>query len=231
MAIETNTAEEAAAEAYEESVRNSASLRVTEDLAMRAMFRRHGFTTVEGDMEKLDNNKIKQEIFKLLPDHRVTTTADRINEPMHRYEVAGSLLSQYPVPPSEEWDALDAMDRQAWTLAERHIWKLVDDKYNAILQRWTRDELEEGLVLVKAADVMYLTSEPRFIKSEIWTPITDKAEIAMIAAAEQIALFAKQCPALKSSAVPALKKASKQAADKAMAAYTLRAGQENGEEE
>ena len=92
------------------------------------------------------------------------------------------------------------MDRQALTLAERHIWKLVDDKYNSVLQRWTREELEEGLVLVKAGDEMFVTSEPRFVKSEIWTPITDKAEIAMIAAAEQIALFAKQCPALKSSA-------------------------------
>ena len=39
MATETKTAEEAAAEAYEESVRNSASLSVTELLAMRAMFR------------------------------------------------------------------------------------------------------------------------------------------------------------------------------------------------
>jgi hypothetical protein len=31
--------------------------------------------------------------------------------------------------------------------------------------------------------------------------------------------------------VPTLKKASKQAADKAMSAYTLRAGHENGEDE
>ena len=102
------------------------------------------FTIVEGDLEKLDNNRIKREIFKLAPDHRVTTTADRINEPIHRYEEAGGLLSEYPVPPSEEWDALDAMDRQALTLAERHIWKLVDDKYNSVLQRWTREELEGG---------------------------------------------------------------------------------------
>jgi hypothetical protein len=230
--------EEEAIAAYEDAVRGSADVNVSEALAMRRLFRAHGFTYVDDSegspVEKLDNDAIKGSIFVIAPDHRVSTRDDRSSEPIHRHVLAGEILKGHPVPPphgdSDAWDALGALERATWKKAEGHIWKLIDDKFGGTLQRWMRERLDEELVLVKAGDYLFVTDEPKYVEAEIWRRYTDKAEIQMIAAAEQMALFGRQLPALKRRAVPALNKATKQATDKAMAAYTLRA-QENGEEE
>lgn len=236
--MESTSLEEEAAALYENEVRSSADVNVSEALAVRRLFRKYGFTYVDDSessaVEKLDNDALKEAIFEIAPDHRVSTRDDRSSEPIHRHTLAGEILTGHPIPPphgdSDAWDALGALDRAAWKKAEGHIWKLIDDKFGGTLQRWTRERLDEELVLVKAGDYLFVTDEPKFVEAEIWRRYTDKAEIQMIAAAEQMALFGKQLPALKPRAVPALNKAGKQTADKAMAAYTLRA-QENDEEE
>lgn len=238
MATKSDTALEEAVTAYEEAVRSSADVNVSEALAMRRLFRAHGFTYADDSesppVEKVDNDAIKGSIFEIAPDHRVSSPDDRSSEPIHRHVLAGEILKGHPIPPphgdSDAWDALDALERAAWKKAESHIWKQIDDKFGATLQRWTRDRLDEELVLVKAGEYLFVTDDPKYVEAEIWRRYTDKAEIQMIAAAEQMALFGRQLPALRRRAVPALKKATKQVGDKAMAAYTLRA-EENGEEE
>jgi hypothetical protein len=227
-----------AVQAYEEAVRSSASVSVTEALAMRALLREYEFTYVDDSkitpVEKVDNEAIKKAIFAIAQDHVVgAAKEERLDVPIHRYLVAGALLTNEPVPPphgdADAWDAQDALARTAWHKAEQHIWKLVDHKYGGTLQRWVRDELDD-LVLVKAGDYLFLTNEAKYVEAEIIRPMTDKAEIALVGAAEQVGLFTRQLPTLKGRARSALKKAAKQAGDKALAAYTLRA-EANGEED
>ena len=240
MATKTKTPTAEAIAAYEEAVKSSHSVSVTQTLAVRELFRKYEFTYVDGDntnspVEKVDNDAIKRAIFEIAPDHLVgPAKEDRTNNPVHRYLVTGDLLKNEPVPPpfgdAEAWDAQDALTRAVWHKAEQHIWKLVDHKFSGTLQRWVRDELEEDLVLVKAGDYLFLTDEAKYVEAEIIRPMTDKAEIALVGASEQLGLFTRQLPALKGRARSALKKATKQAGDKALAAYTLRA-EANGEEE
>jgi hypothetical protein len=237
MATSTHTGPEEAISAYEEAVRSSAAGSVAETLALRRLFRTHGFTYVDDSedpsVEKLDNEAIKDAIFAIVPDHRVSSADDRSSKPIHRHVLAGEILKGHPVPPpdgdSDAWDALGAVDRASWKKAESHIWKLIDDKFNGTMQRWMRERLGEELVLVKAGDYLYVTDQAKYVEADIWRRYTDKAEIQLVAAAEQMALFGKQLPALKPRGVPALNKATKRGSDKAMAAYTLLA-QENDEE-
>jgi hypothetical protein len=238
MATGIKAVTEEAIAAYEESVRDKASSNVTLDLATRSIFREHGFVRVDTSkdpaVEVLDNDKIKDSIFEIAPDHVVVTKDDRNSEPIHRYALASKIILGRPAPPpygdSDAWDAESALRRAAWYKAEQHIWKLIDDKYNAALQRMVREELEEELILVKTGDYVFLTSDPRFVQAEIYRRLTDRVELGLVAAAEQMALFEKQMPALKGKAVPALTSASKRMGDKAHAAYTLLAD-ENGAEE
>ena len=242
MATKTKVPSDEAIAAYEEAVKSSHRVSVTETLAVRALFRKYEYTYVDGangnsPVEKVDNDLIKQDIFAVAREHIVgPAKGERLTVPIHRYLVTAALLKEEPVPPPhgepDEWDAQDVLARAAWHKAEQHCWKLVDHKFNATLQRWVResDELEDGLVLVKAGDYMYLTAEAKYIEADVFTPMTDKAVLAMVGAGEQFGLFTRQNPALKARARAALKKATKQAGEKAQAAYTLRA-EENGEEE
>jgi len=239
MATTASPSLEAAAAAYETEVRSSAERNAIEALAVRSLFRAHGFTYIDDSdgspgVEKLDNDALKEAIFEIAPDHRVSTKNDRSSEPIHRHVLTSEILKGHPIPPphgdSDKWDGLGALERAAWKKAEGHIWKLIDDKFGGTLQRWTRERLDDDLVLVKADDYLFVTDEPKYVEHEIWRRFTDKAELQWIAAAEQMAMFGKQLPALKPRARPALKKATNQGADKAMAALTLRA-EENGEEE
>jgi hypothetical protein len=242
MATKTKAPSDEAIAAYEEAVKSSHRVSVTETLAVRALFRKYEYTYVDGangnsPVEKVDNDGIKKGIFDIAGEHIVgASKEDRITIPIHRYEVTGKLLADEPVPPPhgdpDQWDAQDALTRAVWHKAEQHCWKLIDHKFNGTLQRWVRDsdELDDGLVLVKAGDYLFLTAEPKYIEADVFAPMTDKAVIAMVSAGEQFGLFTRQNPALKARARSALKKATKQAGDKALAAYTLRA-EENGEEE
>lgn len=239
MAIEmqdqTDAAEAIAA--YETLVRGKASTNVAVDLEARRIFREHGFVQVDtsGELpvETLDNDRIRDAIFEIVPEHLVVSKADRNTEPIHRYALASKVLSKRPAPPpygdSDAWDAENVERRAGWQKAEQQIWKLIDDKPNAALQRMVREELEDELILVKAGEYVFVTSEPRFVQAEIYRRFTDKVELQLVAAAEQMALLEKQMPALKGKAVPALNSASKRMGDKAQAAYLLLADEDGSE--
>lgn len=229
---------EAAIAAYEAEVQQSASTSVTEALAMRSLLRKFSFTrideSVEPAKERVDNEAIKGAIYTILPDHVVTDAADYETAPLHRHKLAGKLLVGHPVPRTDEWDALDAMGRAAWNKAEQHIFKQVGDAYGDTLQRWVRERLGNGLVLVKEGETVFLTAQPKYIRSGIFQPKQDKLEVAAAALGEQYALFGKQCPALKVGAQATLKSGMKRVGEKAQAAYTLRdnvadAGDDTGE--
>lgn len=242
MANKQKTPSEEAIAAYEEVVKSSHRVSVTETLAVRALFRKHEFTYVDasnGDspIEHVDNDAIKRCILEVAQDHLVgPAKEDRVNMPIHRFLVAGAVLKNEPVPPpfgdSDAWDALDALAHVAWHKAEQHVWKLVDHKFSGTLQRWVREDLnneDTHLVLVKADGYLFITSEAKYVEAEILRKMTDKSEVALVAAGEQAGLFTRQLPALKGRAPAALRKAAKTAGEKALAAYTLRA-EENGEE-
>lgn len=243
MATKTKTPTDEAIAAYEEAVKSSHRVSVTETLALRALIRKYEYTYVDGangnsPVEKVDNDAIKRDILEVVKDHIVGQPKDeRINNPIHRYQVTGALLKDEPVPPpygdADAWDAQDALARATWHKAEQHNWKLIDHKYSGTLQRWVRDELCDEtthLVLVKAGDYLFLTDQAKYVESEILRRITDKSEVALVAAGEQAGLFTRQLPALKGRAPAILKKAAKTAGDKALAAYTLRAEENGGEE-
>ena len=239
MATETHHQVDAAEAiaAYETSVRSKASANVAVDLEARRIFREHGFVQVDAScdppVETLDNDKIRDAIFEIVPEHLVVTKEDRNTEPIHRHTLASKVLSKCPAPPphgdSDAWDAESAETRAGWHKAEQQIWKLIDDKPNAALQRMVREELEDELILVKAGDYVFVTNEPRFVQAEIYRRFTDKVELQLVAAAEQMALLEKQMPALKGKAVPALNSASKRMGEKAHAAYRLLADEDGDE--
>lgn len=224
----TDTEQAAAIAAYEESLKQSASTNVTLALAMRELFRECGFTYIddsgEEPMEKLDNEGIKEGIYKISTRDLVGSAKDREDKPVHRYSLTGGLLTKYPIPPSAEYFAQDALRIAAWTKADQEIWKQVDHKPSATIQRWIRErKLGEGLCLVKSGDYVFVTGEPSIIRAEVLKPLTDKAEVQMISAGEQFGLFEQQCQALKPGNVRALKAANKRMGEKALAAYTLKA--------
>lgn len=230
------SADEAIA-AYEALIRTKASSNVAVDLEARKIFREHGFVQVDASggspVETLDNERIRDAIFGIVPEHLVVSKEDRNTEPIHRYALAKQVLPGRPAPPpygdSDAWDAESVERRAGWQKAEQQIWKLIDDKPNAALQRMVREELEDELVLVKAGDYVFVTSEPRFVQAEIYRRFTDKVELQLVAAAEQMALLEKQMPALKGKAVPTLNSASKRMGDKAQAAYLLLADEDSAE--
>jgi hypothetical protein len=241
MATKQKTPSEEAIEAYEETVKSSHRVSVTEALAVRALLRKYEFTYVDPGngsvpVERVDNDAIKRDILEVAQDHLVgPAKEDRTDKPIHRFLVTGALLKDEPVPPpygdADAWDALDALAHVAWHKAEQHIWKLIDHKYSGTLQRWVRETLnneDTHLVLVKADDYLFITTEAKYVEAEILRKITDKSEVALVAAGEQAGLFTRQLPALKGRAPAALRKAAKQAGEKALAAYTLRAAEENG---
>jgi hypothetical protein len=211
---------------------------VAVDLAARSIFRERGFVQVDTSrdpaVETLDLERIRDSIFEIVPNHLVTTKDERNTEPIHRYALAAKLIPGRSAPPpygdSDAWDAESAERRAAWYKAEQQIWKLIDDKPNAALQRMVREELEDDLVLVKAGDYVFVTGEPRFVQAEIYRRVTDKVELQFVAAAEQMALLERQLPGLKGKAVPALNSASKRMGEKAQAAYLLLADENSAEE-
>ena len=240
MATSTEVSLEEAIAAYEEQVKSSARVNVTEALAVRALFRKYGFTHVKDGVENLNNEKIKEALFDIAVelDHRVGAPAkERTDKPVHRFLVTKGILTDEPVPPphgdADPWDAQDALAQQVWHKAEQHNWKLVDHKFGGTLQRWLRDddELGGGLVLVKDGDYLFVTDQVKYVEAGIIKPMTAKAELALIGAGEQLGLFTDQLPALKGRARSILKKAAKEAGEKAQAAYTLRVEANGGDEE
>jgi hypothetical protein len=230
MPTTTQSIEEKAVEVFESSIRESVQANLLRTLAMRAMFRNHGFTVVDDSgaepEERLDNEALKEKILTIISPLRVVTKNDRDTVPMERYPLTGLILDQVPVPPSEEWDALDAMERAAWIKAEQHVWKLIQTKPSDTIQRWVHERLGDGLVVVKTDSEVFLTAEPKYIRSEILLPIADKHEIAAAAMGDLFGAYSAQNPALKASALALLKSSTKRMGEKASASFLLKSAED-----
>jgi hypothetical protein len=235
MATETqNKAEIEAAgiAAYEKSIKEHSVSDTQEKLSMRRIFRKQeGFTVTPPEdlepMERLDTEAIKEKIFALVSEEAIVSTAAEQEElPIQRKKLTSRLLDRWPSYGSDEWYSLDELEREGWELAERQIWKLLDHKYGATLQRWTRERLGEGHVFIRTKDSVFITAETKVIKYQILQKETDKAEKLMRTIGEQYGLFGRQHPALQPGAVSSLKALNARAGKKMLAAYTLKA--ENG---
>jgi hypothetical protein len=224
-AIEQKDAATRAKEAWEDYIRTATSADAIGKMATRSIFRAHGLVRVEEDVdppeEKVNNDRIRRLACKTIEPRIVVTKEDREGDvPLHRYELAGSILNRLPIPPSDEWDALDAQMRAAWHKAEQHIWKLVQTKFGDAMQRWVRETLGNGLVLIKTAeDTVFLTAEPKFIRAELFQPLTDKLELQAVAMGSMLGAFAAEYPALRAPAKSLLKSTMKRAGVRAANAY------------
>jgi hypothetical protein len=228
MATKTKTDAELAAEAYEEAVKASATSGTQEKLTERMIFREQGFVNVDtsnGDpMEWLNNEGIKERIWALTSSDAVVTTDDgREDLPIQRKRLASQVLDKHPAYGTDEWYAQDELWRAGWLKSEQQVWKFVEDKHAATLQRWTRERLGNGHVFVKTTDTVFITAVTKFIKQEILLKEQDKLEKLARTIGEQYALFGQQHPALQSSAVSSIKAVTTRAGKKALAAYTLKA--------
>lgn len=225
MSAITSSSEAVAISAYEASIRDSAETNVLLKLATRRLFRDHGLVTVaeneDGPIEVLDGDAIKEKMFDTFSVAVVVSKKDRDEVPVHRIALTGAVLDKLPVPPSDEWDALDAITRQAWHEADSYIWKSVQHTYSHKLQRWVRERLGEGMTLVKTADTVFVTAEPKYIRSEIFVPETDKVEIIAAKVGGVLGKFASHNPALRSGAARLLNASTERAGEKATAAFLL----------
>jgi len=226
----TDTKAEAIA-AYQAALIQAAQTNTGDLLAERAIWRHQGFTYIDEDevMEKLDHEAIKEVIWDATKTHAIVVTgADREACPLLRKRLASIVLDKHPAYGTDEWYAEDERFRTGWLLAERKCWKLVDAKYGATMQRWTRERLGDGHVFIKTEDSVYLTTDAKFIKQDLFTKDTDKLEKLAASLGEQRALFGRQNKALQQGAEASLKALGTRLGEKARAAYTLKS--KNGSE-
>jgi len=214
--------------AFEELIRATATSGTQEKLTERTLFREQGYTYIddpEGEpMERLDGEGVKETIWALTSSNAIVVTDDDQDLlPIQRKVLASQVLDKHPAYGTDEWYAQDELWRQSWLKAEQQVWKFVEDKYAATLQRWTRERLGNGHVFIKADDAVYITAATKFIKQEILLKEQDKLEKLARVIGEQYALFGTQHPALQTSAVSSIKAVTTRAGKKALAAYTLKA--------
>ena len=184
--------------AYETWVKGNSTSAVQVELAKRDILRRSGFVVYTADpiMETLDNGAMKEGVWKVASEEAIVTTQkDRDSLPLHRYTLASKLLDG-PAHGTDEWFDLDVLERSGWLKAEQAIWKLIDHKFGATLQRWTRERLP-GHVFVRTADSVFITTEAKFVAQEVYGPEDDKLELLAVSIGTQRALFEQQLPALK----------------------------------
>lgn len=189
---------EAAAAAYEAWVKENSTGAVLVELAKRDLLRRSGFCVYTTDpiMELVDNGAMKEAAWKVVADEAIVVTQeDRDALPLHRFTL-GSRLLDGPAHGTDEWFEMDVIDRSGWLKGEQAIWKLIEHKYGAAVQRWTRERLP-GHVFVKAGDTVFITTEPKFVAQEVYGPEDDKLELLAVSLGTQRALFEQQLPALK----------------------------------
>ena len=228
---------QAAVEAYEASVEASAAKNSLLAKRTRALFREHGLVKIDvvsknGVIERLDNDAIRNLVEEATKDVIVGSAEnDHAPVPMHRDVLTGIILDKYPTKDSDPdaWDALDAETREAWKRANGEIWKTILTGPNDILQRRVAAR-EEGLMLIKSGDVVFLTGEVKWITADVITPEMDQLELLAAIKGEKLGLYTKQVPAIESAARRAISKSTKQVDKKAKAAFALYSGSANGNE-
>ena len=237
MSIDTSTIEDPTQEiadeaihVYESSLKQSATQSTLVRMAERVLFRRHGFTYVDDEthppIEKLNSEFLARRVFETISEAVVVTKEDRDTVPLTRYKLAGAVLDQFPTPEQDEWEHLDAMERAGWEQAEKTIWKAIQIKPNDRMQRWAREHLPDGTQVVRTKDTVFVTAEPKYLTTGLVLPLRDKFEKDAAAMGEMIGLYSKYTPALRPRAYGQLNQATKNAADKARAAFAINAPDE-----
>lgn len=220
---------DAAIAAYEEWVKQTHTGAVQVELAKREILRKSGFVSYTTDpvTETLDNAAMKEAIWQVTSDEAIVTTAKERDElPLHRLTL-GSRLLDGPAHGTDEWFDQDVLVRAGWVKAEQAIWKLIDHKYGATLQRWTRERLP-GHVFVRTADSVFITTEAKFVAQEIYGPEDDKLELQAVSIGTQRALFEQQLPALKGQG-KSLASLGTRVSKRARGAYDAKVALNNGE--
>lgn len=223
-------------ERYEQSVAQKSNVGVVLSIALRNLLREHDLTKVieqaDGPLEIEDPEAIEDALFAAFSSAKVVSKKDHDTEPVHKYDITHSVLHQYPKPYDSDggWDDLDPLTRQAILAAVAFFWRKAtsqQQQYGAKFQRRVRKELGKDYVLVRMGDSLYVTSEPRFVKTEVFQPPMDKAEVSTIKAAEMIGKFSKGNPALSKVGKQVVKASANRIGTKAVAAFMLTNGNEN----
>lgn len=221
----TVTVDSRAVTAWEESVMTGEHQKVLVKVAEREMFRTCGFTrSDEGEPEWLDTLAVAERVFEIASEAVVVDKDDRDTVPLSKNYVVGRVLHKYPVPPSDEFDALDPIEREAWKQAATTIWKLIQVKPTDRMQKWAADRLDPGTLVIKTDEqTVFVTAEPKYQRSELLQPHADKAILAAAAMGELFAGYARHNKALKAPAQSLLKTTAKSIGEKSSAAFLAKA--------
>lgn len=229
-----DTDAQAAADAFEASVKDSSAIKGLLAIHTRRLFRQHGLTSVvqdsqQGVMESLDLDAIRSRVLEEVDKYGIVVDKATRDSALHRDQITGAVLHEVPTPSSDAWDALPASTRDAWKQANVQIWKSFNMASNGPLQRQVA-EREDGTMLVKTKTQVYLTNVEKYIREDAILPELDKLERLGTDLGEKFALWARQVPALKAPAKRLLTASLKETRVKAEAAYTYRAPSDNDDE-
>lgn len=211
--------------AWEASVKSGEQQKVLVKVAERAMFRECGYTRSDGgEPEWLDTIAVAERVFEIASEAVVKDKNDRDTVPLSRNLVVGKVLNKYPAPPSDEFDALDAIEREAWKQASATIWKLIQVKPNDRMQRWAAERLDPGMLVIKTDEqTVFVTAEAKYQRAELLQPHADKAILAAAAMGELFAGYARHNKGLKGPAQSLLKTTAKSIDAKSSAAFLAKA--------
>jgi hypothetical protein len=217
--------------AWEESVQIGEQQKVLVKIAERRMFRTCGYTrSHEGEVEWLDTLAVAERVFDIVSEAVVKDKDDRETVPLARNYVVGRVLDQYPAPPSDEFDALDPIEREAWKQASATIWKLIQVKPHDRMQRWAAERLDSGMLVIKTDEqTVFVTAESKYQRAELLQPHADKAVLAAAAMGELFAGYARHNNALKAPAQSLLKATAKSIDAKSGAAFLAKAPEDTDE--
>jgi hypothetical protein len=218
-----------AVSAWEESIKTGEHQKVLVKIAERRMFRNCGYTcSDESGPEWLDTLAVSERIFEIVSEAVVKDKDDRETVPLSRNDVVGKVLDQYPAPPSDEFDAMDPIEREGWKQASATIWKLIQVKPQDRLQRWAAERLDSGMLVIKTDEqTVFVTAETKYQRAELLQPHTDKAVLAAAAMGELFAGYARHNNALKAPAQSLLKTTAKSIDAKSSAAFLAKAPEDH----
>jgi hypothetical protein len=182
---------------FEEEARKKTAESVEVLLAERAIFREAGLVVYDPKGEWVATGTIRERIWKITSEEIVVSDDDYANLPVQRKRLASEVLDVHPAHKTDEWFARDSIWRQGWEKAESTIWKQIDHRYGAALQRWTRERLGKGHFFLKDSDSVFITTQPKYVEREIFLPVEDKIEGWAAYLGKTHALCEQQMPALK----------------------------------
>ncbi len=198
------SAAEQAAEVFETSLKESGAQKVNHALAERRLFREHDLTyvdrTVSPPVEKIDPGELDEVIFGIIAAAEVSSREDLDTVPVTKDKLVKGVLNQCPAPGDDEWEKLDADTREGWKLARARVWARIQTKPNAKMQRLARERRGEAYVVVREADAVYATREPKFVRQALLLPMLDEWESKGTAIGTAIGMFASYNPALRARA-------------------------------